>query len=264
MRTAIFAILIGLVLATPFRAAFADTVERERLIAELNGLLVQLVELKMALYEAQKGQVLGASTSRLEPSKYYSGSYEAIYSIDGLDLVSYDSVLRENDRRLWALWRQVVGDNTVRRYISEFRVYDDDDARYDAFVEQLEGDDWIVGVSTAGVSVRNQTEYAAAVELFVHEYAHILHHYHSDIAADFEETFWTPESSRERDYVSDYAMESTEEDFAESFMYFVLRSTPPSATEAAEKVQFFAAYPVFREERASINSRLAGALGAIY
>lgn len=78
-------------------------------------------------------------------------------------------------------------------------------------------------------------------------------------AADLDraETFATGESSsveyyktHKSAYVSDYAASGPEEDFAESFMYFVLGKE--SRGEAAEKVAFFGTYPALRTLRADV------------
>lgn len=59
--------------------------------------------------------------------------------------------------------------------------------------------------------------------------------------------------SNEEEYVSDYAVLGPEEDFAESFMFFVL-GMDPGGQDATAKVDFFSDYTKFKEVRAAINA----------
>lgn len=67
------------------------------------------------------------------------------------------------------------------------------------------------------------------------------------------EEFYT---SREDEFVSDYAATSPEEDIAESFAAFVLRPKPTGDNVADEKVLFFYEYPELVKLRAEMNGRL--------
>jgi len=244
--------------AAPFGAA-AQASEREALIAELEMLLGQLIAIQIELQKSEQPRVLGVSTTHLQPSTYFNGEYDAIYIVDGAALNPYDdTVPTQSDIRYWNILRDVMGDSAISDYISEFRLYNDRDAAYDAFVEQQgESDDWIFGVNVAidgfDTSFRNEI----ATELFIHEYAHILHHYHYSAAKQFEELFWDRRSHNEGDdFVTAYAMESVSEDFAESFTYFVLDPRPNSISIADQKIAFFYDYDVFREIRKDMWGRL--------
>lgn len=206
---------------------------------------------------AQKPRVLGASARRLEPSKYYDGPYEAIYLTEGILLTPYgDTQQRRTDLDIWNLWRQIVGNQVVSTYITEFRLYRDDDAEFDAFVEEVAHDEWIFGVNLDGLDLADTYNRDSVIELFVHEYAHILHHYHHDAVADFEEQYWDPPYRGDRYYLSDYAQIDAEEDFAESFAHFVLGPRPHGNSVTDEKVRFFYQFDKFENIRADIRDRL--------
>lgn len=61
----------------------------------------------------------------------------------------------------------------------------------------------------------------------------------------------------EDSFVSDYAMVNIEEDFAETFAYFVLTTYPQADRIVDDKIRFFYNYPQFVELRADILRRAA-------
>lgn len=62
--------------------------------------------------------------------------------------------------------------------------------------------------------------------------------------------------ARQDDFVSDYAVTNPEEDFAESFMVFVLDGSANLSGQAKEKVEFFAEFPEFVELRSEIRNAI--------
>lgn len=62
-------------------------------------------------------------------------------------------------------------------------------------------------------------------------------------------------AAHETDFVTEYAATSPEEDFAESFMHYVLDMKPPRGV-ARDKVDFFAEYPEMQALRAAIRQGL--------
>lgn len=237
----------------------AQSSYRESLVSQLYTLLQQLASLQVQLAQLHKTETpRGISAKTLEPSKYYQGPYQAIYLVSDTDIDAYgETIPTAEDAQIWTLITDVFGKDTIRSYITEFRLYYDPDATFDAFVEQLgEGDEWIVGVNTAAVHIENQEDYRAIIELFVHEYAHILYHYNASVGQVFEDTFWQRASHNKDHFVSAYAMTDPEEDFAESFMYFVLDKQLKNNPVVMQKVHFFYTYDAFETAREAILDRM--------
>lgn len=257
--------------------------ERAILFAQIESLLAEIERLQ-ALVKTQHDRVAGVSTSRLYASSYYDGPYEALYRVNGSALTPWRGTphVRTRDSVIWALLRNVLGYREIERYIDEFRIYADEEARYDAFVEQKgDSDDWVFGVNAAYVNnVTHPSTARSAAELFIHEYAHILIHYYPDIGATFAEYWGRSDRAHAKDirgvtderdrrtqlnayfaahedrFVSAYATLDPEEDFAESFTTFVLAGAPTERTLAAEKVRFFYQYDRLVEIRDGIRDRL--------
>jgi hypothetical protein len=61
------------------------------------------------------------------------------------------------------------------------------------------------------------------------------------------------------DFVTDYAATDPEEDFAESFAYFVLSPRPAGAAEKLDKMRFFYAFPELMKDRAFMRRSLSSA-----
>lgn len=245
-------LILSVCLLTPVQHAAAQS-PQQQFIAELNRLVEQLLELQ----RSQGAAASGYDSRSLTASEYHDGSYEAIYRIENDTLHPYgNTIFRALDVRFWELWRTVIGEETARSYFTELRLYRDDAATYDAFVERIEDDNWILGVNIAGIDITNRLDRSLMVELFVHEYAHLLHYYYPEVAADFNDRFWSERSYREYDHVSEYAMQSAEEDFAESFMYYVLDLTPEGGGRAQQKIGFFSEHETFERIRAGILGRL--------
>lgn len=90
----------------------------------------------------------------------------------------------------------------------------------------------------------------------------------ADIYGEWEEISWIEDedeyaiaaeefyTSREDEFVSDYAATSPEEDIAESFATFVLRPKPTGDSVADQKVLFFYEYPELVKLRAEMSGRL--------
>ena len=62
----------------------------------------------------------------------------------------------------------------------------------------------------------------------------------------FSQKFWGPAKKgvySENNFVTDYAASNREEDFAESFSFYILAKSFSNATVRDQKVNFFNAYP---------------------
>lgn len=78
-------------------------------------------------------------------------------------------------------------------------------------------------------------------------------YFDTDDLIDTVEEFY---ETNELDYVTAYAASSPEEDFAESFMFYILGQRAPDGGEAAAKTDFFGEYEVMRDIRREIRGRL--------
>lgn len=67
----------------------------------------------------------------------------------------------------------------------------------------------------------------------------------------------------EDEFVSDYAAMNVVEDFAESFMIFVLEDAPTDSSVASAKINFFAEYPLLVAARERIRAEFGAELGFI-
>jgi len=243
MNRYVLTLILLICMFAPIEYATAQSYQQQ-FIVELNRLMEQLLELQQFNTTA----IPAHWNHSLTPSQYYTGPYEAIYLTDGTTVHPYGNTIYEAaDIELWKLWRAVVGNATASRYFTEVRLYRDRDAKYDAFVERVDEDNWILGVNLAGIDLTNPVDRSTTIELFVHEYAHVLHYYYPEIATNFTEQFWSQYSKNGQNYVSEYAMLSAEEDFAESFMYFVLDLRPERGNTAREKIRFFSQYDEFEQ-----------------
>ena len=260
MKQFLVGVFLAVCLVMPIGANAATYDERVSYLHELYELLAQLRSMQASLSEgvSDDSTIRAYSSARtsLRQSKYYQGPYEAIYIVEDGTLFPYRNTIRkQEDGALWNLLTRVWGDDAVEDYVREFRLYYDRDGKYDAFVERQGGDYWIVGINLASVATDSSLAQNITTELLVHEYAHVLHYYYPEIGAAFAEKFWNPPSRKTRDYVSNYAMESAEEDFAESFMFFVL-DVEPEGSGADEKINFFYDDDTFWDIRGEIRDRL--------
>lgn len=90
----------------------------------------------------------------------------------------------------------------------------------------------------------------------------------------FTDTFWTQEDmeeadenakifykKHEKDFVTQYAASNPEEDIAESFTDFILRTKPTGTSKADDKIRFFYQYPELVTMRNDMRARIAPYFG---
>ena len=70
-------------------------------------------------------------------------------------------------------------------------------------------------------------------------------------------------AEHEDDFVSDYAATNVIEDFAESFMVYVIEDAPIGDSVAAEKLRFFEAIPELAAIRDRLRAEFASDLGIV-
>lgn len=84
---------------------------------------------------------------------------------------------------------------------------------------------------------------------------------HPDLENTDADIAWEFYLQHEDDFVSDYAATNIGEDFAESFMTFVLEESWSTGTIIGRKLDFFSAYPELVDFRESVRDELAIELG---
>jgi len=173
------------------------------------------------------------------------------------------------------LWEQVSAispDSLSDNYIETFRVFTAADDATAAYVDDDDDDGKFV--LAFNLSSHNDSSNQEQVLTIVHELAHIFTLNKDQIAqgtceyetqegcfgnrsmlAEFVEKFWSAQdreraqneadlyTGNESNYVTQYASTNPEEDLAESFAYYVVRSDYSGSDIASQKQAFFDAYP---------------------
>lgn len=267
--------------------------ERTLLLEHIAELHAQIALLESRLSELQKiapqrGVVRSAQMEQIEtrrsslelhdltPSTYYIGRYVGVYEVDGTELLAINSgSIPQEDRDIWELFVDIAGEDSIKRHIGEFRVYDNSGAEHDGFIEQIADDGkWVLGINLSDVDLFREPSRGTLRDLLIHEYGHILVHENEYVLPIFEELFWSDadhrhaerlkdtggaarrydlaeayyESNDER-FVSAYATTNPLEDIVESFVHFVNAGRQASHTKRIEKMNFFYDYPEFTTVR---------------
>lgn len=165
----------------------------------------------------------------------------------------------------------------ARSDMNKFEVFDSGSTlayvtTHDDYAEQ-----WTIGMNRDNLELASET-----MVTYIHEFSHLLSLRNTEIDyyADedtceglfyedycyyddayikyFYDEFYTHEQEETDDYfVSDYAMSSIAEDFAETFAHFVLTPQPSGTTVKDEKIRFFYDFEDLVELRAEILGRAA-------
>jgi len=198
---------------------------------------------------------------------------------------------------VWSLFVSMVGADVAGESIIQYRAGDAPDSDTLAYVYQdADPQYWTLAVNLA---VADDPQLLVAT--LIHEYAHVFSFAETEFdpsasscetirliegcAAqagylnEFHERFWTgytdavdlenldPEAAwefyqrYEDDFVSDYAATNLGEDFAESFMTWVIEDSADGPGVAAQKLRFFERYPELVVLRDHIRTELAVELG---
>ncbi len=198
---------------------------------------------------------------------------------------------------VWSLWLRMVGADVAGESIIQYRAGDAPDSDTLAYVYQdARPQYWSLAVNLATAE-----DPQLLMATLIHEYAHVFSFDEGDFdrkatscdtldlyegcAAEgsylyqFYDAFWAQYGgsfdvenvdddaayefyrANEEDFVSDYAATNLGEDFAESFMTFVIEDVPEGNTVVAQKLQFFTQFPELVELREHIREELAVELG---
>ncbi len=219
---------------------------------------------------------------------YFGTDFEAIYEVDSdLKLIRRDlrTGVRVSDLRLWDLFVDTIGKKETKRYIDEFRVFDQSTSHIGAFVELRRStaapDYWILGINEDDFDSRSDPSRRSYSALFIHEFAHLIIEDEEEIMADFTDSFWSQKDLRharateelsgqelddaleeyyednENDFVSDYATYNPDEDFAETFTYFVINNRPRNTNDLwSDKVDFMYEFDRLTDLRLEIRDNL--------
>lgn len=281
-QTVLTLLIAGFVCGTgalPVHAATTNTAtERAALIAQIQ-MLMKEVERLQALVAAR---AVVEKPLKIYQSRFFDITFETVYQVTPQGLVRLDTpgaAVRTVDAQLYSLLTEVIGPSTVRKYIDDFRVFDNDNTELSAFVETKSGGDtWLFGVNRSGFSLTDAQTKASFIDLFVHEYAHLLLLGEDDLVDDFEDSFWAQadyrhankvddardqfallekyyDSNKDR-FVSDYATMNVDEDMAESFVSFVVNARPTGSRLRDDKVRFFYSSPTMVAERTRLRQNL--------
>lgn len=255
LMTAIIAVLFTHTTFTGSQVQ-AET-DRAALEQRIASLLQQVSALRQQLARLQQGRSANASSETLYETRFYTGSYEAVYRTSGTVLVPYArTAVRTGDQLLWDAFVEIAGTAFTKKHISEFRVYNDEDARVSAFVEEKPDDTWILAFNREGENSAYIHQSSSVTKLLLHEYAHIVFFNDENIEEAFTDRFWEDRDSRKSDnerFVSEYAATSPTEDLVESFVQFVLYAKPEGDALRDEKVRFFYSYDELVDLRKSLR-----------
>ena len=100
---------------------------------------------------------------------------------------------------------------------------------------------WIIGFNREGKDVSKIYSDASVIELFLHEYGHIVFFTNPSIEKDFTKTFWSSKK-KTSDFITTYASSNATEDLAETFVYFVTSNRPTQEGLKFDKIRFLYTY----------------------
>lgn len=171
------------------------------------------------------------------------------------DPENFDWVEDREDAALMSRFVELTPDK-FDSSLDEFIFFKKGESEYDAFVETLGSDaSWRVGFNA------ELKEFSLAddetTELFIHEIGHLvsLDEVNNEVLLEqFKEEFWSGARSR-AGFVSEYARQNAAEDFAESFLAFVLDDKQYTGV-AAKKADFFSRYSELKNIRREIRSNI--------
>lgn len=198
---------------------------------------------------------------------------------------------------VWDLWIRLIGPDAAATSISQFRAGDSDTSDTLAYVYQDTNPQFF----TLAVNLATADDEQLMVATLVHEYAHVFSFgpdefdrkaescetfetiegcaEPSSYLYAFYDAFWADYTDRpdlenvdpdiawefylahEDDFVSDYAATNLGEDFAESFMTFVIEEDWSPDTPTGAKLEFFMQYPELVDLREQMRAGAAEELG---
>ncbi len=224
-------------------AASIGNAQRQEILSHIQTLQAQVMKLEKQLALLQKGSARSTPAEFAYKTKFYKGTYEAVYTVEDVELIpSSGTSVREGDELLFNSFVELAGSSFVSDHISEFRIYNTS-SEMSAFVEEKPDGSWILGVNREGDDLTEIYNDPSIARLLIHELSHIVFfNEEPGIEKDFTKKFWSTKQTT-NDFVTTYAMKNSSEDIAESFVEFVLRDKPTLSGTHYDKVEFFYDYP---------------------
>lgn len=247
----------------------ANTVSAESsrtvLLAQIEKLLTEVLRLQTLLNkQSLTTKLVSEGTYTPYDLVLFQIPFETIRPVKNGKLQSLKSTvpLRAVDKQLFELFVSVIGEEAAAKYVREWRVFNKPKADMSAFVELIAGtDDWVVGVNRDGFLANDELIKNSFVDLYLHEYAHILLFSQSEFEASYKEEFWTVADLRHEAklkqsennfelmgqyydqnhdrFVSEYSTLNSGEDMAETFVSFVTEPKPFGLTIREQKILAF-------------------------
>lgn len=210
--------------------------------------LSQEVERLQAILQKRLNQQENCS---LPKESLFQQVVEVSYCVRGNNLVGEQgNEVRGIDQELFTLFKLVVGEAGVDKSVRYWRVFNNEVADTDAYVETVDdAGHFMVSVNRFGYRDDPIIKKSYA-ELFAHEYAHIILLQQPELVERFKKTFWSErdlaeakrllplstrqalkerkqyfEENKER-FVSEYATQSVDEDMAETFLAAIVNGWP--------------------------------------
>ena len=222
-----------------------------------------------------------------------------VYWVDGQGVLDPLPPAGSREEQVWETFLRVTSISFAAKVIGDYTVGDNPQGETLAYVAKYDDSPyWTLAVNLAG---SDQPE--VLIPTLVHEYAHLLSlgRDQMEAAADdcatldlvegclrasaalwaFQGEFWSdledapaPDNGDwdvtdefyaryEDQFVSDYAATNVIEDFAETFMVYVIEDAPTGDSVAADKLRFMATVPGFPAIRDRIRGEFADDLGIV-
>ncbi len=205
------------------------------------------------------------------------------YDIDNEEEVIYtDAEISDEEleyhENLWFSFSWLIPESE-RREITQFEVFESGNTLAYVTLHDENGEYWTLGMNNKNIELASEI-----LVTYLHEYAHFLSlnqneidywkdeagcdtlylqdsgcFYEDAYLTSFYREFWEVPGYGDIDefFVSNYARESPEEDFSESFAHFVLTQTPEGDTVREGKILFFYEFEELVQLRTEILSRVA-------
>jgi len=139
----------------------------------------------------------------------------------------------------------------------DFELYDlgweEDDTLNDVILEKEQACETGI-ITTYGCTKEDSYINAFAQKFQVDKYSDSINFHYQIYSNEWTENLWNYYTAHEDEYVTDYAASSTQEDFAETFTFFILSEKPQGNSVLEQKILFFYDYAELIEIRDFIRN----------
>lgn len=248
----VIAVIVSVLSFSPFaEAQTTSRAQQEAINEKITLLLAQVKKLQKQLAQLENRQSNSAVFSY--KTKFYKGTYEALYTVTGDRIIPQEGKsVRKGDQLLWETFVDIVGESFVEDTISEFRVYNKPNNGISAFVEEKPDNTWIFAFNREGKNISDIYADESVINLLVHEFGHLVFFDDTSIEKAFKKTFWS-NTQAQGDFITQYASNNATEDLAETFVYFVTHEKPTQKGTKYDKVRFLYQYPELLKIRSTLR-----------